>query len=127
MIKYKFHIGNDKLKKKHLHIWNELLIHAIENKPDKQGMYSIPLSQVLAHGVTQDELGSVLESLAELQIEWKLVLPVNGERVQAKLLSAATVLRNEVKFRFYKHLISSIVNDPHFFALMKSYLNKVSY
>jgi hypothetical protein len=126
MIKYKFNIVDDKLKREHLQIWNELLIHAIENEPDKQGMYSIPLSQVLAHGVTQDELGSVLESLVELQIEWRLSLPVNGERVQAKLLSAATVLRNEVKFSFYKRLISSIVNDPHFFALMESHLSKVS-
>jgi hypothetical protein len=127
MIKYKFHIGNDKLKKKHLHIWIELLIHAIENKPDKQGMYSIPLSQVLGHGITREQLGNVLKSLAELQIEWRLSLPENAERVEAKLLSAATVLSKEVKFSLCKPLISSIVNDRYFFAVMEGYLYKASY
>jgi hypothetical protein len=126
MVKYEFQLNNGKLKKADLHIWNELLIHAIENSPNKKGEYSIPLAQVLGLGITREELQHVLKKLTNLQLEWKLAAYTHSAKSQARMLQFADVLRTVVKFRFDNSLLSSVIDDPHYFALLESKLSKIA-
>jgi len=102
-----------------------LLIVAIENKPDKNGEYSISIDRLLAHGTKTEQLDRILKSLTRFLIEWSSSFPVNIEG-QSHLLKDATVLRNEVKFSFHKQLLAPVREDPHFFALLEVSLNKVA-
>jgi hypothetical protein len=125
MIKYEFQLRKGKLKKRQLHIFNELLIIAIENKPNKKGEYSIALDQLLSHGISKEQLQQVLKAFTDFKVEWTLTFPVTV-RGNARLLQDAKILTKHVKFRFFNSLLSKIIDDPHFFAMLEAKLSKIA-